>query len=242
MSVLECPPFLSLPKTETSHVTPEIILNTHDRYFGAKIGISCPNDYHVVGRETAICLDSGRWDVERLPHCSDITYGVPDSTKIYIAVFASCGVLVILAFAILIARILCVFRRPLEKSSRNHLGKSTESVASIRYFPQSGHLHDSGMDMHQKHSGFESFCNPGYISSEVYPQARLSEPTHNHWRGRQSSYDSSLDGESSLGYIVDEPDNSQRDWSSTASTDIDRFQHPRPCRIEEVIEDDRTPF
>lgn len=45
----------------------------------------------------------------------DITYGVPDSTKIYIAVFASCGVLVILAFAILIARILCVFRRPLEK-------------------------------------------------------------------------------------------------------------------------------
>lgn len=246
MSLLECPPLLSLPKTETAHVTPEVVLSTHDRYIDAKVVISCPDDYHVVGPESAVCLDTGSWNVEKLPHCSDITYGVPDSTKIYIAIFASCGVLVILSFAILIARILCVFRRPLEKSSRNDLGKSTESVASIRYFPQNGQFHDPVVpDLHQKETGFDSFYNPGYISNEMYPQTRYTEHTQDHWRGRQASYDSSFDGESSMGYIVDEPDSGQRDWSSTGSTDIDRydkFQNPRPCRIQEVVEDDRTSF
>lgn len=243
MSLLECPPLLSLPKTETAHVTPEISLSTYDRYIDAKVVISCPDDYHVVGPEAAVCLETGSWNVKKLPHCSDITYGVPDSTKIYIAIFASCGFLVILSFAILIARILCVFRRPLEK--RNDLGKSTESVASIRYFPQNGQFQDPVSDLHQKETAFDSFYNPGYINNEVYPQTRYTEHAQDHWRGRQASYDSSFDGESAMGYIVDEPDSGQRDWSSTGSTDIDRydkFQYPRPCRIQEVVEDDRTSF
>ncbi|XP_061185262.1 uncharacterized protein LOC133193337 isoform X1 [Saccostrea echinata] len=248
MSVLaECPPLLSLPKTETAHETPNVILNTRDRYFGAEVTISCPGDYHVVGKNAAKCLESGSWDLDRLPHCSDITYGVPDSTKLYIAVFASCGVLVILSFAILIARILCVFRRPLAQSSRDDLGKSTESVASIRYFPQDAQYQETVIDMPQKDGRFESFCNPGYVSNEAYPQTRWhTEHAHNGWRGRQSSYDSSFENESSLGYIVDEPDDTQRAWNSTGSTDVyenDRYNRlSRQSRIQEVIEDDRTPF
>ncbi|XP_048748813.1 uncharacterized protein LOC125661016 [Ostrea edulis] len=246
MSILECPPLLSLPKTETLHATPEIILNTRDRYFGAEVTISCPDDYHVVGEHAAICLESGSWDLETLPHCSDVMYGVPDSTKIYIAVFASCGVLVILSFAILIARILCVFRRPLAQSSRDELGKSTESVASIRYFPQEAQYQETVVDMPHKNGMFESFCNPGYVSNEVHPQTRwYNEQAHNGWTGRQTSYDSSFDGES-LGYIVDEPDDGQRAWSSAGSTDMyenDRYNRlSRQSRIQEVVEDDRTPF
>lgn len=75
-------------------------------------------------------------------------------------------------------------------------------MASIRYFPQNGQFHDPVVpDLHQKETGFDSFYNPGYISNEMYPQTRYTEHTQDHWRGRQASYDSSFDGESSMGYM-----------------------------------------
>lgn len=75
-------------------------------------------------------------------------------------------------------------------------------MASIRYFPQNGQFHDPvAPDLHQKETAFDSFYNPGYISNEVYPQTRYIEHAQDHWRGRQASYDSSFDGESSMGYM-----------------------------------------
>ena len=44
-------------------------------------------------------------------YISDVRYGIPDSTKLYIAVFSTCAMLVLLGFAVVIAKIACRNRK-----------------------------------------------------------------------------------------------------------------------------------
>ncbi|KAK3095409.1 hypothetical protein FSP39_014323 [Pinctada imbricata] len=110
-SLSECPPLLSLPKTNTSHTTPDISVSSQQRYIGTEVTVTCPDNYFIVGHDVITCLDSLEWSVDSLPHCTDVLYGVPESTKLYIGVFSACALIVLLGFAVVIGKIICKNRK-----------------------------------------------------------------------------------------------------------------------------------
>ncbi|XP_060083740.1 uncharacterized protein LOC132562991 [Ylistrum balloti] len=245
----ECSLITDLPETNASHPTPDIVFSTEQRIVGTTVDVTCPEGYNVIGQDTITCLISGQWDADALPHCSDVVYGIPDSTKIYLGVFAICGALCLIVFTVVLTKIIC-FKDKTKYSNNNFLGRSTESVSSMQYFPEE--------------KGYRAATQPEVIIDD--PQSSTPPPDidtiatyvnqsylvdeQERWRQRLSSYDSSFDGDFDLQWHHIQPEvpqDNSRKWSNHSIPGVDTYDYDQyggmPVIGEgEHIGDDRTPF
>ncbi|VDI79240.1 Hypothetical predicted protein [Mytilus galloprovincialis] len=256
---MECIDFRFLPRTNTSH-TPDALLSTTQRTVGQKVYLTCPEDYKLIGRDMITCLSSGKWNVEAQPHCTDETFAMSDSTKLYIGVFCACGALFLFAVTILIAKLTCFSDKELRRRRTDGLG--TQSVDSMTYVhdikdhpPAVISVVEDGSEVGIIRP-FETFINPAYYQQ---PRPRLSS----HSRSTGSTLESEADYDAP--WSTGSPDERQcchtntnchepvdRRWSDRSIKAMNNYDYERYGRIPrinpnnapvfELPEDDQTPF
>ncbi|XP_033725396.1 uncharacterized protein LOC117315352 [Pecten maximus] len=245
----ECSRITELPITNASHPTPDIAFSTEQRIVGTTVDITCPEGYNVIGQDTITCLISEQWDADALPHCSDVVYGIPDSTKIYLVVFALCGALCLIVFTVVLTKIIC-FKDKNKYTESNFLGRSTESVSSMQYFPEEKRYTAPSQPEVTIDEPRSNSPPPDIDTIATYVNQSYLGDEQERWRQRLSSYDSSFDGDFDLQWHHIQPEVPQdhnRKWSNNSIQGIDTYDYDQyggmPVIGEgEPIDDDRTPF
>lgn len=239
----ECPPISSLKKTIPDKPLPDIILSTKERTLGTIVEVTCHEGYHVIGKDTLKCLKTSEWDTETQPYCSDVTYGIPESTRLYIGVFVGCGALVLFALTIIIAKLICFRIRRSSSGSADQFPMGTESVTSVEYYADDKRYRvPATIQLDTKYDdggNFETFANPTFYDEEA-----------DRWRNtRHSSYDSSFDCEPEWQQYPEVTYENGRKWSINGIRAVENYDYDRYGRIPrakspeaEVVDDDRTPF